>query len=70
MNRRKIVFSSGIANTFEWYDYVLFSDCPIIIRATFFPNDDANTYWLQAFLVYAIGYLVKTSWRNIFWNYR
>lgn len=24
MNRSKLVFSSGIANTFEWYDYVLF----------------------------------------------
>ena len=25
MNKRKLVFASGIANAFEWYDYALFS---------------------------------------------
>lgn len=59
MNRRKIVFSSGIANTFEWYDYVLFGCFAPIIGTKFFPNDDANTSLLQAFLVFAIGYLAR-----------
>ncbi|WP_347939252.1 MFS transporter [Rickettsia oklahomensis] len=59
MNRSKLVFSSGIANTFEWYDYVLFGYFAPIIGAKFFPNDDANTSLLQAFLVFAIGYLAR-----------
>ncbi|AAU03541.1 MFS transporter [Rickettsia typhi] len=59
MNRSKLVFSSSIANTFEWYDYVLFSYFAPIIGAKFFPNDDVNTSLLHVFSVFAIGYLAR-----------
>ncbi|MFY9589273.1 MFS transporter [Rickettsia endosymbiont of Halotydeus destructor] len=59
MNRSRLIFSTGVANTFEWYDYVLFGHFAPIIGAKFFPNDDPNISLLQAFLVFAIGYLMR-----------
>ena len=59
MNQSKLLFSSGVANTFEWYDYVLFGYFAPIIGAKFFPNDDSNTSLLQAFLVFAVGYIAR-----------
>lgn len=59
MNKRKLILSSGIANTFEWYDYVLFGHFAPIIGAKFFPDSDPNTSLLKAFLIFAIGYLMR-----------
>jgi len=59
MNKKKLILSSGIANTFEWYDYVLFGHFAPIIGAKFFPDSDPSASLLQAFLVFAIGYLMR-----------
>lgn len=59
MNKRKLILSSGIANTFEWYDYALFGHFAPIIGEKFFPNSDPSASLLQAFLVFAIGYLMR-----------
>lgn len=59
MNRRKLILTSGIANSFEWYDYALFGHFAPIIGQKFFPNDDPNISLLHAFLVFAIGYLMR-----------
>lgn len=59
MNRRKLILSSGIANTFEWYDYALFGHFAPIIGSKFFPASDPKAALLQAFLVFAIGYLMR-----------
>lgn len=59
MNKRKIILSSGIANVFEWYDYALFSHFAPIIGRKFFPDSDPKVSLLQAFLVFAIGYLMR-----------
>jgi len=59
MNRRKLVFSSGVANAFEWYDYALFGHFAPLIGMKFFPNSDPNSSLLHAFLAFAIGYLMR-----------
>ncbi|MFK7973803.1 MAG: MFS transporter [Rickettsiaceae bacterium] len=59
MNNKKLILTSGIANTFEWYDYALFGHFALIIGEKFFPGNDPNVLVLQAFLVFAVGYLVR-----------
>lgn len=59
MNRKKLVLTSGIANTFEWYDYALFGHFAPIIGQKFFPDSDPSAALLKAFLIFAIGYLMR-----------
>ena len=59
MNKGKIIVSSGIANTFEWYDYALFGHFAPVIGAKFFPDNDPKVSLLNAFLVFAVGYLMR-----------
>lgn len=59
MNKRKLILSSGIANTFEWYDYALFGHFAPILGQKFFPDSDPGASLLHAFLVFAIGYLMR-----------
>lgn len=57
--KRKILISSGIANTFEWYDYALFGNFASIIGKKFFPDSDPKIALLNVFLVFAVGYLMR-----------
>lgn len=59
MNKRKLVLTSGVANTFEWYDYALFGHFAPIIGQKFFPDSDPSASLLQVFLVFAVGYLMR-----------
>lgn len=59
MNKQKLVFSSGIANTFEWYDYALFGHLAPILSAKFFPETDSSVALLNGFLLFAVGYLMR-----------
>lgn len=59
MNKKKLVISSGIANTFEWYDYALFGNFASIIGDKFFPDTDPKASFLNALLVFAVGYLMR-----------
>lgn len=59
MNKRKLIITSGIANSFEWYDYALFGHFAPIIGQKFFPSADPSTSLLYAFLVFAVGYLMR-----------
>lgn len=59
MNKQKLVLTSGIANTFEWYDYALFAHLAPIIGQKFFPETDPSSALLQVFLVFAVGYLMR-----------
>ncbi|WP_341750674.1 MFS transporter [Candidatus Tisiphia endosymbiont of Sialis lutaria] len=59
MNKRKLVFASGIANAFEWYDYALFSLFAPIIGAKFFPGSNPSSSLLHAFEAFALGYLTR-----------
>ena len=59
MNRRKLIFSSGVANSFEWYDYALFGLFAPIIAQKFFPSEDPSTALLETFFVFAVGYCMR-----------
>lgn len=59
MKKHKLVLTSGIANTFEWYDYALFGHFAPIIGQKFFPDSDPSAALLQVFLVFAVGYLMR-----------
>lgn len=59
MNKKKLVLTSGVANTFEWYDYALFAHLAPIIGQKFFPDTDPSAVLLQVFLVFAVGYLMR-----------
>jgi len=59
MNKRKLILTSGVANTFEWYDYALLGHFAPIIGQKFFPEDAPDAVLLQVFLVFAIGYLMR-----------
>ena len=59
MNKKKLILISGVANTFEWYDYALFGHFASILGQKFFPESDPSTSILQAFLVFSIGYLMR-----------
>ncbi|RYE06185.1 MAG: MFS transporter [Rickettsiaceae bacterium] len=59
MNKRKLILASGIANTFEWYDYVLFGHFAQIIGQKFFPDSDPGASLLKTFIVFAVGYLMR-----------
>jgi len=59
VNKKKLIFVGGIANAFEWYDYALFGHFVSIISSKFFPSSDPKSALLQAFSVFAVGYLVR-----------
>jgi MHS family proline/betaine transporter-like MFS transporter len=59
MNKKKLILTSSVANTFEWYDYALFGHFAPIIGMKFFPDSDPNAALLQAFLIFAVGYLMR-----------
>ncbi len=59
INKFKLIFASGIANSFEWYDYALFGHFASVIASKFFPDTDPNVAILNTFLVFAVGYLMR-----------
>lgn len=59
MNIRKTIFSSAIANTFEWYDYILFAHFAPILGSKFFPDEDPTAPLLNAFTLFAAGYFMR-----------
>jgi MHS family proline/betaine transporter-like MFS transporter len=59
MNKHKLILTSSVANSFEWYDYALFGHFAPVIGQKFFPNTDPSISLLYAFLAFAVGYLMR-----------
>lgn len=59
MINRKLIFTGAIATIFEWYDYALFGNFAAIIGQKFFPGANPSVSMLNAFLVFAVGYLMR-----------
>lgn len=59
MSRKRVIIASGIANTFEWYDYALFGNFASLLGRKFFPDDDPQSSILKTFMVFALGYLMR-----------
>lgn len=59
MSKKKLIFSSGIANSFEWYNYALCGHLATILSDKFFPENDPSIQILNGFLLFAIGYVAR-----------
>jgi MHS family shikimate/dehydroshikimate transporter-like MFS transporter len=58
--RRRIVFSSLLGNTIEWYDFYIYGiSAALFFPAIFFPGDSAVAGTLASFGVLAGGFLVR-----------
>src|SRR3984957_4468391 len=67
---RRAVIASTIGTSIEWYDFFLYSTVTELVFAKpYFPNSDPTVGLLQAFLVYAVGFLARPVGAAIFGHY-
>ncbi|GAA3744123.1 MFS transporter [Salinactinospora qingdaonensis] len=66
----KVVASSLIGTTVEWYDFFLYgSAAALVFGAVFFPDSDPLTGILLAFGTYAIGFVARPLGGLVFGHY-
>jgi MFS family permease len=67
---RRAVLASTVGTTIEWYDFHLYSTVTGLVFATlYFPHADHLTGTLEAFGVYAAGFLARPIGAAIFGHY-
>jgi MHS family proline/betaine transporter-like MFS transporter len=57
--RRRQLLSSILGNILEWYDFAVYGYLAATIGALFFSSKNSITLLLQAFSVFAVGYLAR-----------
>ena len=72
--RRSMLFRAVIASTIgtsiEWYDFFLYSIVTgLVFAKQFFPNDNPLVGTLNAFLIYAVGFIARPVGAAIFGHY-
>ena len=67
---RRAVIASTVGTTIEWYDFFLYSTVTgLVFAKLYFPNSDPLTGTLQAFAIYAVGFLARPVGAAIFGHY-
>ena len=67
---RRAVIASTIGTTIEWYDFFLYSVVTgLVFAKLFFPNSDPLVGTLQAFGIYAVGFIARPIGAAIFGHY-
>ena len=67
---RKAVIASAVGATIEWYDFGLYSVVTgLVFGKLFFPTCDPLVGLLQAFAVYAVGFIARPIGAVIFGHY-
>ncbi len=67
---RKAVIASTIGTTIEWYDFFLYSTVTgLVFAQLFFPNADPLVGALNAFAIYAVGFVARPIGAAIFGHY-
>lgn len=67
---RRAVLASTIGTTIEWYDFFLYSTVTgLVFAKLYFPNSDPLVGTLQAFLVYAVGFVARPVGAAIFGHF-
>src|SRR5258708_17596571 len=67
---RRAVIASTIGTTIEWYDFFLYSTVTgLVFAKLFFPESDPLVGTLQAFGVYAVGFIARPIGAAIFGHY-
>ena len=66
----RAVIASTIGTSIEWYDFFLYSlVTPLVFAKLFFPNSDPLVGVLQAFAIYAVGFIARPVGAAIFGHY-
>ena len=67
---RRAVIASAVGTTIEWYDFFLYSIVTgLVFAKLFFPHSDPLVGTLQAFAVYAVGFIARPVGAAIFGHY-
>jgi MFS family permease len=67
---RRAVIASTIGTTIEWYDFFLYSTVTgLVFAKLYFPKSDPLVGTLQAFLIYAVGFVARPIGAGIFGHY-
>lgn len=67
---RRAVIASTIGTTIEWYDFFLYSIVTgLIFAKLYFPESNPLVGTLQAFLIYAVGFIARPVGAAIFGHY-
>jgi MFS family permease len=66
----RAVIASTIGTTIEWYDFFLYSIVTgLVFAKLYFPGSDPLVGTLQAFLIYAVGFVARPIGAAIFGHY-
>ena len=67
---RRAVIASTVGTSIEWYDFFLYSTATgLLFAKLFFPKSDPVVGTLNAFLVYAVGFIARPIGAAIFGHY-
>src|SRR5499425_2003523 len=67
---RRAVIASTVGTAIEWYDFFLYSVVTgLVFAKLFFPQSDPLTGALQAFAIYAVGFIARPIGAAIFGHY-
>ncbi|MBN9579943.1 MAG: MHS family MFS transporter [Afipia sp.] len=67
---RRAVVASTIGTAIEWYDFFLYSTVTgLVFAKLFFPNSDHWVGTLEAFAIYAVGFVARPVGAAIFGHY-
>jgi metabolite-proton symporter len=67
---RRAVVASTVGTAIEWYDFFLYSTVTgLVFAKLYFPNSDPLTGTLEAFGVYAVGFVARPIGAAIFGHY-
>src|SRR5258708_17062802 len=66
----RAVIASTIGTTIEWYDFFLYGQVTgLVFGKLFFPKSDPLVGVLQAFAIYAVGFVARPVGAMIFGHY-
>src|SRR5262252_664072 len=67
---RRAVIASTIGTAIEWYDFFLYSTATgLVFAKLYFPNSDPLVGTLEAFAIYAVGFVARPIGAAIFGHY-
>jgi MFS family permease len=67
---RRAVVASTIGTTIEWYDFFIYGTVTgLVFAKLYFPGSDPLTGTLQAFAIYAVGFVARPVGAAIFGHY-
>src|SRR5215831_4518944 len=66
----RAVIASTVGTTIEWYDFFLYGQVTgLVFGKLFFPRSDPLVGMLQAFAIYAVGFVARPLGAAIFGHY-